>query len=34
MGKIYGVYCGNKIGENVVVIGDLVWIIFYLDNDI
>ena len=34
MGKTYGVYCGNKTGENVVVTGDLVRIIFHSDNDI
>lgn len=34
MGKTFGVYCGNKTGENVFVTGDQVRIIFHSDNDI
>ena len=32
--QVFGKYCGNKTGENVVVTGDLVRIIFHSDNDI
>ena len=30
----FGVYCGNKTGENVLVTGDQVRIIFHSDYDI
>lgn len=34
MDKTFGVYCGNKTGENVLVTGDQVRIIFHSDDDI
>ena len=33
MGKILGVYCGNKTGENVLVTGDQVEMIFKSDDE-
>ena len=34
MGNTVGVYCGNRTGENVLVAGDQVRIIFHSDDDI
>ena len=34
MGKTFGMYCGNETGENVLVTGEQVRIIFHTDNDI
>ena len=35
MGKILGMYCGNKmVGQNLLVTGDQVEIIFYSDGEI
>ena len=34
MDKILGVYCGNKTGQNLSVIGDQVEIIFHSDGEI
>ena len=34
MGKIFGLYCGNKTGENVLVTGDQVEMIFQSDGKI
>jgi len=35
MGKIYGMYCGNKtVGQNLLVTGDKVVIIFHSDGEI
>ena len=35
MGKIYGMYCGNKtVGQNLLVTGDQVEIIFHSDEEI
>ena len=34
MRKTFGVYCGNRTGENVFVTGDQVRIIFHSDDDI
>ena len=34
MNKIFGVYCGNKAGQNLPVTGDKVQIIFYSDDKI
>ena len=34
MNKIFGVYCGNKAGKNLLVTGDKVQIIFHSDDNI
>ena len=34
MNKIFGVYCGNKAGQNLLVTGDKVQIIFHSDDKI
>ena len=34
MNKIFGVYCGNKTGQNLLVTGDKVQIIFHSDDKI
>ena len=34
MGKVLGLYCGNKTGENLLVTGDKVEIIFRSDGEI
>ena len=34
MNKIFGVYCGNKAGQNLLVTGDKLQIIFHSDDKI
>ena len=35
IGKLFGLYCGNKtVGQNLLVTGDQVEIVFYSDGEI